>query len=167
MATTELRSAWAVAAAVTGPVKVRVARYLRDNGVFTSRPKWDKSGGLLSCVALGPTSHQLIKNDISCPLLCDDLNQDDSQIHLMSCQSVLSRLDTKYLQQVKETKYSDIFGDLVSQKAAVRHLAILLETRRKILEELQSTTASTSGPSLDTAPLACQGSSGDLLSTYN
>ena len=50
MATTELRSAWAVAAAVTGPVKVRVARYLRDSGVFTSRPKWDKSGSLLSCV---------------------------------------------------------------------------------------------------------------------
>ena len=91
----------------------------------------------------------------------DDLNQEDNQIHLMSCQSLLSRLDTKYLQQVKETKYSDIYGDLVSQKAAVRHLAILLETRKKILEELQSTTASTSGPSLDTAPSACQGGSGD------
>ena len=97
------------------------------------------------------------KNDISCPLLCNDLNQDDSQTHLMSCQSVLSRLDTKYFQQVKETKYSDIHGDLVSQKAAVRHLAILLEIRRKIIEELHSTT---SGPSLDTAPPARQGSSG-------
>ena len=41
----------------------------------------------------------------------DDLNQEDNQIHLMSCQSLLSRLDTKYLQQVKETKYSDIYGD--------------------------------------------------------
>ena len=34
---------------VTGPVKVRVARYLRDSGVFTSLPKWDKSRSLLSC----------------------------------------------------------------------------------------------------------------------
>ena len=79
----------------------------------------------------------------------------------MSCQSFLSRLDTKYLQQVKENKYSDIYGDLASQKAAVRHLAILLETRKKIQEELQSTTESTSGPSLDTAPSARQGGSGD------
>ena len=38
-----------MAAAVTGPVKVRVARYLRDSGVFTSLPKWDKSWSLLSC----------------------------------------------------------------------------------------------------------------------
>ena len=74
----------------------------------------------------------------------------------MSCQRLLSRLDTKYLKQVKETKYSDIYGGF-SQKAAVRHL----ETRRKILEELRLTTASTSGPSLDTAPPASQKSSGD------
>ena len=38
-----------MAAAVTGPVKVRMARYLKDSGVFTSRPEWDKSGSLLSC----------------------------------------------------------------------------------------------------------------------
>ena len=62
LATTELRSAWAVAAAVTGPVKVRVARYLRDSGVFTSHPKWDKSRSLLSCA---PPSTLIMLPDLS------------------------------------------------------------------------------------------------------
>ena len=57
----------------------------------------------------------------------------------MSCQSILSRLDSKYKEQVKDIQYSYIYGDLHSQKAAVRHLSYLLDTRRKILEELQTT----------------------------
>ena len=64
MANTELGriSAWAAAAAVTGPVKVRVARYLRESGVFTSCPKWDKSGGLLSCGPGRPAKkHYILK----------------------------------------------------------------------------------------------------------
>ena len=79
------------------------------------------------------------KKDMSCPLVCDDSNIEDNQIHLMSCSKILSRLDSKYLQQVKDIKYCDIYGDLHSQKAAVRHLSILLDTRRTILEEIQTT----------------------------
>ena len=74
-----------------------------------------------------------------CPLKCDVSNPEDNQIHLMSCSKLLSRLDSKYLQQVKDIKYCDIYGDLHSQKAAVQHLSILLDTRRTILEEIQTT----------------------------
>ena len=87
------------------------------------------------------------KEDMACPLKCDVSNPEDNQIHLMSCESICSRLDSKYIEQVKDIQYSDIYGDLSSQKAAVRHLSSLLDIRRTILEELQ-TTASTSGPSL-------------------
>ena len=38
-----------MAAAVTGPVKVSVARYLGNSGVFPLLPKWDKSRSLLPC----------------------------------------------------------------------------------------------------------------------
>ena len=98
---------------------------------------------------------------MACPLKCDDSNPVDSQIHLMSCQSISSRLDGKYIEEVKDIKYSDIYSDIHRQKAAVRYLSSLLEVRRTILEELQTSTVSTSGPSLDTAPPARQGSSGD------
>ena len=99
------------------------------------------------------------KEDMACPLKCDVSNPEDNQIHLMSCESICSRLDSKYIEQVKDIQYSDIYGDLSSQKAAVRHLSSLLDIRRTILEELQ-TTASTSGPSLDTPLPVRQGSSG-------
>ena len=101
------------------------------------------------------------KENMACPLKCDPSNPEDNQIHLMSCQSIISRLDGTYIEQVKDIKYSDIYSDIHSQKAAVRYLSSLLEVRRTILEELQTPTVSTSGPSLDTAPPACQGSSGD------
>ena len=76
---------------------------------------------------------------MACPLNCDFSNPEDNQIHLMSCQSILSRKDSKYREQVKDIKYSDIYGDLHCQKAAVSHLSSLLDTRRAILEELQTT----------------------------
>ena len=93
---------------------------------------------------------------MSCPLKCDS-HQEDSQIHLMSCSSILSRIDSKYIQETKNIKYSDIYGEPHSQKTAVRCLSALLDVRKTILEELPSTTSSTSGPTLDTA---IQGSSG-------
>ena len=43
---------------------------------------------------------------------------------------------------IKYIKYSDIDGDIHSQKVGVRHLSILMEIRRTILEELQSTVYS-------------------------
>ena len=81
------------------------------------------------------------KKNMSCPLVCDDSNIEENQIHLMSCSKLLSRLDSKYLQQVKDIKYSDTYGDIYihSRKAAVRHLSILLDTRQTILEEIQTT----------------------------
>ena len=100
------------------------------------------------------------KKDMSCRLKCDP-NQEDSQFHLTSCSSIFSRIDSKYIQETKYIEYSDIYGEPHSQKTAVRHLSTLLEVRQTILDELQSTTPSTSGPTLDTAPPASQGSSGD------
>ena len=99
------------------------------------------------------------KEDMSCPLKCDTPSPEDSQIHIMSCLSICSRVDSKFIEQSKDILYSDIYGDIHRQKAAVRHLSSLLDIRRTLLEKLQS-TASTSGPSLDTAPPARQGSSG-------
>ena len=100
------------------------------------------------------------KEDMSCPLQCEVPGPEDNQIHLLSCQAIISRLDRGQIEKAKDIKYSDIYGDILGQKAAVRHLSILLDIRRTVLEDLQ-TTASTSGPSLDTAPPASQGSSGD------
>ena len=89
---------------------------------------------------------------MACPLKCDDSSPEDSQIHLMSCKSICSRLDGKYIEEAKDIKYSDIYSDIHSQNASVRYLSSLLEVRRIILEELQTSTVSTSGPSLDTRP---------------
>ena len=77
------------------------------------------------------------KNDMSCKLKCD-LNQEDNQFHLMSCINILSRLDSKYIQETKYIKYSDIYGEPHSQKTAVRHLSTLLDVRKTILEEIQT-----------------------------
>ena len=99
------------------------------------------------------------KEDMSCPLKCESPCPQDNQIHLMSCPAIVSKLDRDQIERSKHIKYPDIYGDIPGQKAAVRHLSILLDIRRTLLEELQ-TTASTSGPSLDTAPPASQGSSG-------
>ena len=101
------------------------------------------------------------QGDMSCPLKYDISNPEDNQIPMMSCQSICSWLDSKYIEQVKDTQYSYIYGDLRSQKTAVSHLSYLLDIRRTILGELQTATASTSGHSSDTAPRARQGSSGD------
>ena len=69
------------------------------------------------------------KKDMSCPLKCDS-HHEDSQIHLMSCPSIFSRLDSKYMQGTKNIIYSDIYGEPHRQKTAVRHLSArwLLET---------------------------------------
>ena len=99
------------------------------------------------------------KEGMSCPLQCEVPGPEDNQIHLLSCQAIISRLDRDQIEKAKDIKYPEIYGDILGQKAAVRHLSTLLDIRRTILEELQ-TTASTSGPSLDTAPPASQGSSG-------
>ena len=101
------------------------------------------------------------KNDMSCPLKCEGSTHEDSQIHLMSCKSIFARLDRKYIRQTQNIKYTDIYREPHSEREAARHLSTLLDIRRNILEELQTSTASTSGPSLDTAPPASQGSSGD------
>ena len=79
----------------------------------------------------------------------------------MSCKVIFARLDRKYILQTQDIKYTDIYGEPDIQRGAARHLSTLLDVRRNILEELQTSTASTSGPSLDTAPPATQGSSGD------
>ena len=75
----------------------------------------------------------------------------------MSCQAVTSRLDRNHIERAKDNKYPDIYGDIFSQKAVIRHLSILLEVSRTILEEVKTTVST----SLDTAPPASQGSSGD------
>jgi hypothetical protein len=79
----------------------------------------------------------------------------------MSCKSIFARLDKKYIWQTQNIKYIDIYGEPHCQREAARHLSTLLDVRRNILEELQTSTASTSGTSLDTAPPASQGSIGD------
>ena len=101
------------------------------------------------------------KNDMSCPLKCECSTHEDNQIHLMSCKSIFARLDRKYIEQTQNIKYTDIYGEPHSQREAARHLSTILDVRRNILEELRTSTASTSGPSLDTTPPASQGSSGD------
>ena len=101
------------------------------------------------------------REDMTCPLKCEASSPEDTQIHLMTCKSILARLNTQHLENAKDIQYSGIYGDIHSQKAAVRHLSSLLDTRRTILEEFQTTPVSTSGPSLVTAPRACQGSNGD------
>ena len=121
------------------------------------------NAGLFCTSTMGTKANfsSINKKNMACPLKCDNSNPDDSQIQLMSCQSIFSRLDGKYIEEAKDTKYYDIYRDIHSQKAAVQYWSSLLEVRRIILEELQTSTVSTSGPSLDTAPPARQGSSGD------
>ena len=66
------------------------------------------------------------KENMACPLKCDPSNPDDSQIHLMRCQSIISKLDGKYIKEIKDIKYCDIYSAIHSQKAAVRYLSSLL-----------------------------------------
>ena len=75
----------------------------------------------------------------------------------MSCLSICSRLDSKYIEQVKDIQYSDMYGDLQSQKTAVKYLSSLLDIRRTILDELQTATASTSGHSWTQHPRLARG----------
>ena len=78
------------------------------------------------------------KNDMSCPLKCDDSNNEDSQIHMMSCKAILSRLDMKYIQETENIKYTDLYGSVHNQRIAVRHLSTLLDVRRNTLEKPHS-----------------------------
>ena len=77
------------------------------------------------------------KRDMSCPLKCDS-HHEDIQIHLMSCTSTFSRLDSIYIEETKYIKYSDIYGEPNSQMTAVRHLSTLLDVRKTVLEEIQA-----------------------------
>ena len=58
------------------------------------------------------------KIDMACPLKSDFSNHEDNQIHLMSCKTILSRLDSKYIEQVQDIKKTGIYGDLHSHKVA-------------------------------------------------
>ena len=59
-------------------------------------------------------------------------------------------------------QYSDIYGSLAQQKAAVRVFSRALDIREELLKKDSQSAIPTSGASLDTASRACQGSSGDL-----
>ena len=66
------------------------------------------------------------------------------------------------MDDIEKIQYSEIYGCLDKQKAAVSIFQRAFEIREELLLKDLQLAQSTSGASLDTAPRACQGSSGDL-----
>ena len=81
-------------------------------------------------------------DSISCQLHCQ--GQEDSQEHLLSCQSVISCLSEGNQQLLNSVKYSDLFGTLEEQLRITNTFLILIRVRIRLLERHQK--------------LACEGS---------
>ena len=53
------------------------------------------------------------KNNISCSI-CNDKNSEESEIHLLSCPSLVNH--PKLKNEINKVKYSDVFSDLTKQQ---------------------------------------------------
>ena len=88
------------------------------------------------------------KPDLSCRVRCQQSQQDDSQQHLLSCQSLLSHLNQEQLKFIQEISFDDLYSDTARQKRTVTVFSWLLDIRERLLEA--ATPAS--GASLIAAP---------------
>ena len=91
------------------------------------------------------------KEDMSCPLFCDNIKPQDDQPHILVCKKLLGQLSSKDLEATTLSEYNHIYGSLEEQKSVVSTFRTLLKVRENLLEE-GSTPAS--GSSLVTAPQA-------------
>ena len=57
------------------------------------------------------------RNNISCSI-CNDKNSEESEIHLLSCPSLVNH--PKLKNEINKVKYSDVFSDLTKQQQAVK-----------------------------------------------
>ena len=97
--------------------------------------------------------------NLTCPLNCHETKPEDCQNHILNCNRILAHLS---MTDNEIVQYSDIYGSLAQQKAAVRVFSRALDIREELLKKDTQSAIPTSGASLDTASRACQGSSGDL-----
>ena len=97
--------------------------------------------------------------NLICPLNCHETKPEDCQNHILNCNRILAHLS---MTDNEIVQYSDIYGSLAQQKAAVRVFSRALDIREELLKKDTQSAIPTSGASLDTASRACQGSSGDL-----
>jgi hypothetical protein len=74
-------------------------------------------------------------DSISCQLHCQ--GQEDSQEHLLSCQSVISCLSEGNQQLLNSVKYSDLFGTLEEQLRITNTFLILIRVSTRLLERHQ------------------------------
>ena len=98
------------------------------------------------------------KENMSCPLLCDQTKPQDDQQHILVCKKLLEQLSSKDLQATTHSVYNYMYGSLEEQKSIVSTFRTLLKVREKLLEEGPTPA---SGSSLVTAPQASQGSNGN------
>ena len=104
-----------------------------------------------------PSEH---KNNMSCPLCCEESNSQDEQEHLIKCHKILEELGSQPLELALSVEYQDLYGNTHQQKAAVEVFMKLLEVRSRLLEDIRVKKTPASGTSLDTATPACQGGDG-------
>ena len=85
----------------------------------------------------------MYNGNISCPLLCQENEAEDTQIHLLQCPVLLANLSKEEEEETRLIEYNDMYGSVERQKQLVRIMARVLEIRRKILD------GPTSGQTLD------------------
>ena len=93
----------------------------------------------------------LFRGNLKCKLNCPDLDAIDCQEHLLSCQSLTTRLSSEQQDSLKGLKYSNIFGSTEEQIQIVRIFASLLEIREELLESLP--VGPNIGPNIAVAPM--------------
>ena len=77
------------------------------------------------------------KNDLSCSLKCQEIQQnqdEDSQQHLLVCNTLLSQLSQEQYKLIEGISYNDLYSNTVRQKLAVTGFTWLLNIRERLLE---------------------------------
>ena len=78
------------------------------------------------------------KENIYCPLKSDTSPMIDEHIYLLVCKTICSSLSISQLEELRMTKYEDIYGTKYKQKEAVIVFGRLLQLRKKLLEHLKT-----------------------------
>ena len=63
---------------------------------------------------------------------------EETQEHLLQCQPLIDKLDTKTSQSIKNVKYQDIFSNTKKQKKVIEVLIRLLDIRNSLIEKQQN-----------------------------
>ena len=71
------------------------------------------------------------KPNLLCPLNC---RQQDSQSHLLSCETLLTELTQDQMKLIQELSYEDLYHGTERQKLAVIGFTWLLDIRERLLE---------------------------------